>query len=163
MQTTPLLPHPMAANLRYTREPLSRRIELRESLRAPQREVGEWTPRGTGIDVGRIAVSPYQSPTISARMSDPNSLVGQLEHSEDWPESCGEVCQTGRRPIGTYGTVSVIVTDKAINTTHMPSTFSASMSMTSSLSSSLQLRIFLSEWTRNMIYSIISSFCPLSS
>jgi hypothetical protein len=42
---------------------------------------------------------------MSARMSYPNSPVGQLEHSEYWPENSGEVFQAGRRPIGTYVTM----------------------------------------------------------
>jgi hypothetical protein len=43
---------------------------------------------------------------MSAHMLHPNSLGGQLGHSEYWPDRCGEVCQTGRRLIGTYDGVS---------------------------------------------------------
>ena len=46
--------------------------------------------------------------------------------------------------------------------TYMPSAFSDSTSMTSCLSPSLHFRILRSEWTTDLMYSIISSFCPLS-
>ena len=46
---------------------------------------------------------------------------------------------------------------------YMPSAFSDSVSMTSCLSSLLHLPMFLSEWTADLMYSIMSCFCPLSS
>src|SRR5712691_7084479 len=99
MRTRPPLLHRLAANLgQMWRSPL-RQIELQESPRVPQREGGEWTPRGIEIDVERISVSPYLFPVRFARMFDPDSLVARLKHPGYLVENFVGAYQSGKPPI----------------------------------------------------------------
>ena len=71
----------------------------------------------------------------------------------------------GRIPIGTCGDIGEQV--NKINLpeldTHIPSTLSESVSITSFWSSSLHLPIRMFDRTTELIYSTMSFFCPVSS
>src|ERR1700679_2150905 len=81
---------------------LSHRTGPTKSLRVPQREVGEWTQRGTGTTVGHIFVYDCRCPSIFARMFLPDPPAGRLAHPEYRLNSSEAHCQSGRRPNGTY-------------------------------------------------------------
>src|SRR6266852_9366047 len=102
MRTTPIPLHSVAENASWTMWVLSHRTGLSESLRVPRCEVGEWTPRGTGITVGHIFVSHDRCPAIFARMFHSDLLAGRVAHPRYRLNSSEARCQSGRRHNGTY-------------------------------------------------------------
>src|SRR6266852_3366606 len=102
MRTTPSSLRSAAENVSWTMWVLSHRTGLSKSVRAPRSEVGEWTPRGTGIAVGHIFVSDYRCPAIFARMFHPDLPAGRLARPGYRLHSIEARCQSGRRHNGTY-------------------------------------------------------------
>src|SRR6266849_7425054 len=102
MRTTPIPLRSAAENVSWTMWALSHRTGLSKSVRVPRCEVGEWTPRGTGIAVVHMLVSAYRCPAIFARKFHPDPPAGRLAHPGYRLNSSEARCQSDRRPNGTY-------------------------------------------------------------